>query len=216
MKHIAKGEEPQDLKDWKASANENWQPTWDALSGLVKRNLHATLMAEQGFICCYCGKRVSDCDSHIEHFKPQVPFEADALVYANLLCSCQRQTERREPLHCGKLKDNWYDEQRLVSPLSADCETRFRFAGDGAIYPSHDGDPAARETIDRLGLDIAKLRAMRSKAIEGVTNDMDKLSTDDLRHLITVLSLRDEAGRYAECCFAVVHVLGTLIPEERG
>lgn len=141
MKHIVKGEEPQDLKDWKSSANENWQPTWDGLPGPVKRNLHSALMTEQGFICCYCGKRVSDADSHIEHFKPQVPFEADALVYANLLCSCQRQTERREPLHCGKLKDNWYDE-----------------------------------------------------------------------HLLAVLSERDEAGQYAECCFAVVHVLNALIP----
>ena len=171
MKHIVKGEEPQDLKDWKSSANENWQPTWDGLPGPVKRNLHSALMAEQGFICCYYGKRVSDADSHIEHLKPQVPFEADALVYANLLCSCQRQTERREPLHCGKLKDNWHDEHMLVSPLAADCETRFRFAGDGAIYPRQDGDPAVRQTIERLGLDIPKLRAMRSKAIEGVTKD---------------------------------------------
>ena len=102
MKHIVKGEEPQDLQNWKSSANENWQPTWDGLPGPVKRNLHSALMTEQGFICCYCGKRVSDADSHIEHFKPQVPCEADALAYANLLCSCQRQTERREPLHCGK------------------------------------------------------------------------------------------------------------------
>lgn len=216
MKHIVKGEEPQDLKDWKSSANENWQPTWDSLPGPIKRNLHLALMIEQGFICCYCGKRVSDADSHIEHLKPQAAYDTETLVYANLLCSCQRLTERREPLHCGKLKDNWHDEHLLVSPLAADCETRFRFAGDGAIYPRQDGDEAARQTIDRLGLDIPKLQAMRSKAIEGVIRDLDDLTSDDLRRFIKVLGQRDESGQYAECCFAVVHVLSTLIPEGQG
>jgi len=173
-------------------------------------------MVEQGYICCYCGRRVSEADSHIEHLKPRCPFREEEVNYGNLLCSCQRQVERREPLHCGTLKGDWYDESLFVSPLKADCETRFRFAADGAIYPRRDEDRGARETIGRLGLDIPKLRAMRRKAIDGALQDLDSLTDDDILRLVDAFARRDADGRHAECCFAVGYVLLTLVAQTPG
>lgn len=54
MKHIVKAEEPEELVNWKALANEDWQPTYDDLRGTEKRAVKNSLMAEQGYICCYC------------------------------------------------------------------------------------------------------------------------------------------------------------------
>ena len=39
MKYIEKGDEPQSFTDWKDLANEDWQPTYDKLSGQEKRDV---------------------------------------------------------------------------------------------------------------------------------------------------------------------------------
>jgi len=35
VKHIIKGDEPKTFSDWKAKANEDWQPSYAVLSGDV-------------------------------------------------------------------------------------------------------------------------------------------------------------------------------------
>lgn len=91
------------------------------------------LMAEQGYICCYCERRLTNDDSHIEHFRPQSDPTVDPLDFGNLLCSCQNQLKKGEPRHCGNLKGEWFDRDLLVSPLIPGCEDRFAFTGDGEI-----------------------------------------------------------------------------------
>lgn len=153
MKHIVKNPEPSGLGAFKAKANPDWQPSFDAMSGTLKRTLHDALVNEQGWICCYCNQRIDRSSSHIEHLRPGSRFPADDLTYENLLASCPRDDQPGEPLHCGKLKGDWFDASRLISPLQPDCETRFRFTADGEVRPA-DGDPAAQETVQRLGLNL--------------------------------------------------------------
>jgi uncharacterized protein (TIGR02646 family) len=71
-------------------------------------------MEEQGFICCYCERRLEERESHIEHLRPQYPYVNDQLKYQNMLCSCLKQLNAGEPRHCGNLKGNWYDENQFV------------------------------------------------------------------------------------------------------
>ncbi|WP_027185387.1 retron system putative HNH endonuclease [Desulfovibrio inopinatus] len=191
MKHIVKGAEPEVFTEWKALANEDWQPTYDDLRSKEKKAVKKALMQEQGYICCYCERRLVDNDSHIEHFHPQHRPEVDALDFNNMLCSCQAQLERGKPRHCGNLKGDWFDEQLLISPLDPSCQTRFRFTGDGRITPAHHDDNAAAETIDRLGLDIPKLREMRSKAIEGI---MEGLPPEEIQNIAAALLSKDTNG----------------------
>lgn len=117
MKYIQKGTEPLEFADWKALANEDWQPSYDSLSGSEKRAVKAALMKEQGFVCCYCERRLSDADSHIEHLRPQSMVGVDPLDFANMLCSCQNNLQPAEPRHCGNLKGHWYDANLLISPF---------------------------------------------------------------------------------------------------
>jgi len=196
MKFIEKQQEPQAYIDWKAQANNNWQPTYGDLSGETKKAVKEALMAEQGYLCCYCERRLTDSDSHIEHFKPQSDQTVDPLDYSNMLCSCQNQLNKGEPRHCGNRKDNWFDDELLVSPLDPEGESRFSFTGDGNIKPELTTDRAANETINRLGLGIRKLNALRASAIEPFLEEA--LNEEEFRKFVTEYLQMDNNGLYSE------------------
>lgn len=178
MKQVIKASEPAELSRWKAQANSNWTPTYQNLSGQVKSAVKTALMQEQGYICCYCERSLSEQDSHIEHLKPQSHADVDPLDYSNLLCSCQNQMEKGEPRHCGNLKADWYDEELLVSPLQTACEDRFSFDEWGHIFPA-EADQAAQVTIQKLGLDLPKLVSLRAAAVEPFLDEI--LTPSELR-----------------------------------
>lgn len=209
MKHIVKQREPEAFTDWRALANENWQPTYGDLVGEPKKAVKKALMAEQGYICCYCERRLNDDDSHIEHFRPQSDQAVDPLDFGNLLCSCQNQIKKGEPRHCGNLKDDWFDPVLLVSPLEPGCENRFAFTGDGAIKPAVEHDRALSETITRLGLDIPKLNELRAKAIEPFL-DID-LSIEEMQIFVSGYLTRDASGRFGEFWTTIRHLFGGFV-----
>ena len=101
MKFIDKSKEPEEFTNWKALANQDWQPNWDNFQKPEKNIVHNSLLQEQGYICCYCGRRISRQDSHIEHLKPRNQYPELALNYHNILASCQKEVKPKEPIHCG-------------------------------------------------------------------------------------------------------------------
>jgi uncharacterized protein (TIGR02646 family) len=212
VKYICKTNEPEVLANFKAQANEDWQPSYELLRGKDKQNFHHHLIAEQGHICCYCGDRIVSSDSHIEHFQPQTDFAHLELDYFNLLASCQNKLEPKEPRHCGMGKGDWFDDRLLVSPLIADCEDFFEYTAIGEILPSRKllKNPAAAETIERLRLNIPKLQATRTGAIDSLYDDpaLDlALSADEIDKLIHYYSQTDENGQYQRYCQAIVYIL---------
>ena len=134
MKQIVKDDEPRDFAQWKAGDKMAHRPNWNRVPAPVRQSIHASLMREQGFICCYCESSLSGDDSHIEHFRPRERSPELQLDYQNLHCSCQREGAKGEPRHCGHLKGSWFDEELLISPLEEGCERRFRYTGETAIY----------------------------------------------------------------------------------
>jgi uncharacterized protein (TIGR02646 family) len=206
MKYIEKNSEPQIFAKWKALANEDWQPDYADLRGDIKKAVKEALMAEQGYICCYCEQGLTDSDSHIEHFRPQSDPALDPLDYDNLLCSCQNQVKKGEPRHCGNLKGCWFDPDRLISPLSVDCESRFAYTGNGGVKPADTDDPSAEETIERLGLDIPKLNDMRAKSIEPFLDD--DLSVEDMRTFVSGYLARDPAGHFGAFWTTIHYLFG--------
>lgn len=195
MKFIRKGQEPPELAAWKALSNDNWKPNYDALRGEEKAAVLEALMREQGSICCYCERRLTEGDRHIEHLVPQCDGSVDGLDFSNLLCSCQDRLCPGEPRHCGNLKGEWHDPDLLVSPLDSGCEARFAFLGNGEIRPAHDGDEGAKTTIRRLGLGIPKLNSMRMGAIEPFLDEA--LTEADLLKFVEQYLLPDPNGDYS-------------------
>ena len=189
MKQVFKGSEPASFTQWKATTNEDWVPTYETLQNPEKRDLHDSLLLEQGFFCCYCGREIDAASSHIEHFRPKEHFGELALEYQNLHASCIRETWPGSPLHCGHVKRNWFDEAEHVSPMEEGCEHRFRYLLNGEIQPTNANDSPAAKMIDVLALDIAYLNNRRQDAIERVFDPefVAQATEEDFNTITTVL-----------------------------
>ncbi len=209
MKYIIKQKEPKQFSDWKAKASEDWQPTYTNLAGAPKEYVKESLMVEQGYICCYCERRLTDNDSHIEHFRPQSEQEVDPLDYSNMLCSCQNQIKKGEPRHCGNLKDDWFDQKLLISPLEPGCESRFAYTGDGSIQAAMEVDEAAAKTIEKLGLGIPKLNELRARTIEPFLDD--SLSEQELRDFVSGYLAKDASGYLGEFWTTIQYLFGEIV-----
>jgi uncharacterized protein (TIGR02646 family) len=220
VKYIEKGEEPEEFTRWKATQVP--APVWDSFSGSsgIKQRLHQALMAEQGYICCYCGTRISgQRDSHIEHFRPRYRYPGEAFKYSNLLASCEggtNQAVKPGEQHCGHRKDQWYDCALTVSPLDPACERRFRYTLAGEIRPVEepDRDRAAQTTIERLGLNSPHLLGARKAALSHLSRLLDQsrpLDREKLNRLIIGYGQKDARGRYTPFCVALLYVLNAFL-----
>jgi uncharacterized protein (TIGR02646 family) len=139
LKHIHKKPQPPAiLQKITISTDQNPQLTYKKLRSKKKQVLRQILSVEQGYICCYCGQRLVLENSHIEHIRPQSVFAELSLDYKNLLVSCQAELQPGDPMHCGKAKDNWFDEELLVSPLQENCADFFEYTLAGEILPTRD------------------------------------------------------------------------------
>ncbi|WP_223457660.1 MULTISPECIES: retron system putative HNH endonuclease [unclassified Pseudomonas] len=189
MKRVLKGIEPASFTRWKSSANEEWSPTYPTLQNPQKRDLHNSLLQEQGFFCCYCGREIDAASSHIEHFRPQEHYEELALEYHNLHASCLRETTPGNPLHCGHRKSNWFDEAQHISPMDEHCEHRFRYLQTGEIQATERDDLPATKMIEVLALDIAYLNNRRQSTIRGLFDDefITQASEEDLVRLVAAI-----------------------------
>lgn len=159
MRSIRKGENPE---FWSRFLKRNPGTAYSDLMNTeeghqVKDTLREHLMAEQKGLCCYCCRSLKLDRTRIEHLKPRSSYPEKSMDYYNMTLSC---TSRRT---CDIQKQNWYDETLFVSPVAADCETRFSFYEDGRIYGN---DEAAAETILRLNLNDNALVQARKQQYE--------------------------------------------------
>ncbi|MGL5034839.1 MAG: retron system putative HNH endonuclease [Microcystaceae cyanobacterium] len=209
MRYIKKQEIPQAFSGWK---HNNPDANYDKLkkTKTIKRLVKQSLLIEQGNICCYCQKRITLDNSHIEHFKPQDKnyYPELALDYGNLLASCQKEPTKEEPQSCGHKKKNWYDERLIVSPFLLDCADYFCYTEAGDVSPSQalDKNEAANATIINLGLKDSKLKRARKKAIEGLFEDQ-QLDREDIEKLVANLDRKNEQGEYDEFCSVLIYIL---------
>ena len=199
MKYITKSTEPSEFSRWKEQDRMAHRPNWNRVPAQTRRRVHESLIREQGFICCYCERSVGVDTSHVEHFRPRSKFRNKQLNYDNLHCSCQRGASAGEPRHCGHLKGDWFDAELLVSPASPGCETRFGFTGNGDVFPRCQSDDGAKTTIQKLGLNIRRLRVLRAAAVDGLCD----LSKDDVKQLME----RRVNGKFQQFHTTIMQVL---------
>lgn len=213
MKHVHKGAEPPELTAWNL-ASGGAPPEWEDLSPEVAGSLKRALVAEQGHICCYCGRRILQNDYHIEHLIPRNGPMGDpslTFVYRNLLASCQANLGRNHPRHCGTAKGDWYDTALMASPLDPGCEIRFCYDVDGKVRPADPADRGAKETIARLDLDGPRLRGLRLKVIEALVDVLDDaLEPEERRVLLASYDARDAEGRFEPFGFVLAATLRSL------
>lgn len=214
MKYVAKRASPDVFEAWKARAGEEWQPTYASLQNPEKRALHEALLAEQGHVCCYCGRAIGPEDSHVEHFRPQQTRPELALAFGNLFASCIRANRPGSPLHCGHAKGNAFDEGLHISPLDAACEGRFGYGLDGAIHAADARDTAAVYMRQLLRLDLAFLNNRRGEVLQRVF-DPDFLATAsdaELRRLAIAYRAPNDVGALVDLGHVVARFADQLAP----
>jgi uncharacterized protein (TIGR02646 family) len=216
VKYIKKGKEPSSFTAWKKEQQlKNHTPNWKGFQQSVKNDVFDALLREQGYICCYCGSRITRNKCHIEHLKPKGidTYKHLMFEYTNLLASCQGESEAPPPVpvHCGHKKGAWYDEHLMISPLEANCADFFIYTEDGQILETDalDKKAAAATTIKMLCLNIPKLTAMREEVIKNLLADIDidELTDEEKQKLVQGFEQPDANGQYQEFCGAIAYIL---------
>jgi uncharacterized protein (TIGR02646 family) len=221
MKFIQKNPEPDAFTQWKQQATEDWRPSWENLQKPEKTIVHTALIVEQGHICCYCGQRISQEISHIEHFQPRTSYPDLSLSYHNFLASCPGYPEEQESKtiitklpqeFCGQRKGSWFDVDLTVSPLQSDCANYFRYTRIGELLPSQDSTKvdAAEATIENLGLNNPKLIRLRRAAIDAVMQGIETLPDEDIQKLIDGYYRPDKSGKHTQFWAAVIYTLQSI------
>ncbi|MEM7557186.1 MAG: retron system putative HNH endonuclease [Cyanobacteria bacterium P01_A01_bin.84] len=210
MKYIRKKKQPSSLADWNRKLG-NKVPNWKSFARGVKNELYQALLAEQGYICGYCGIPISRKKCHIEHFRPKSKYRHLTFEYTNLIASCQGEDEKKptRPVHCGHKKGAWFDEELMISPLDQNCTKYFHYSGYGEIIPTEkpELEAAAKTTIQKLALNIDKLRKMRRAAIDGVLEVTEGLTPGEIEVLAKSYKKLDSQGKYTPFWATVTYTL---------
>jgi len=237
MKHISKNPaEPQAFANWKTANGEqisryltdsaNGEKIWSLLpsnlpnpeTGMEETSLYSkpqlrrALLAEQGYLCCYCNQRIEDDHTTpIEHFRPKGMdlYRHQVFDYQNLLACCdggERDTTKPRETWCTLFKgskDPFYPDH-IISPLEPDCLDYFEFDEQGQIHPANRNE-RAEKTIAFLNLKAKRLIIQRQEAIDTYifdvwTEDMDTAA--ELDRLMTPIN-----GRLEPFCSAIHSIL---------
>jgi uncharacterized protein (TIGR02646 family) len=169
VRYITKAAEPHAFLNWKRTMKASPQNLeYDNLPGEITHAIKESLLNEQAFLCAYTLRRLNGADDcHIEHIQPQNNQPDLTLDYANMAACFPRSGGDKShgygaPFKAGvavALNENF------VSPHRHDCERRFRYDNQGGIH-TREGDEAAAQTIQILGLDNQKLTELRRRAVE--------------------------------------------------
>jgi uncharacterized protein (TIGR02646 family) len=197
VRRIKKRSEPSELGEWRASAQTDANETginfgYDALrqNTATVTAVTVALIAEQGALCAYTGRRIASDQTHIEHLMPQVHCSrGEDVDYTNLVACWPAPNHASEPAYGARRKGSWpAPNQRalFVSPLSSGCEERFRFNLKGEISAATTTDTAAQETINKLNLGDPELERLRKSSIDGALSPRrpQKLSIAETRKLL--------------------------------
>jgi len=207
MKYIPKdsSREPESVNQWKQIAANDPNYGYKYLPSKERKDLLNALVEDQGYICCYCGMEISDETSHVEHLTTQSSHPDLSLEYTNLLASCGISEKYRPKYnsvlhckeHCGQKRK---DSNLSIKPTDPDCETKFRYTGEGEILPKDD------LSVKKLNLNYTELRKLRKAAIEEFKNLLeDGFSDEEIKLFAKSFEQRDRDGKFQPFCFVITY-----------
>ena len=209
MKYIHKDPEPVNLRRYRQQPGSSYKKLRKKKA--LYREVKQSLAKEQGFICCYCGRRISgSSDSQIEHIfaKGTSVYEEMQLDYeTNLLACCdggknarKGDSIRPEDIYCEAKKG---DTILPINPLNPDCEKKFMFDQNGEVLGI---GKDAEVTIKILNLNSPVIKTMRKYAIDNYA----LFPVDDWSAEIERLHLKNKKGEYEEFCFVLESYIETF------
>jgi uncharacterized protein (TIGR02646 family) len=213
MKHIHKGTQPPSLLKYRKQFDATYENYRE------KDELREALLKEQGYICCYCMRRITEGHTKIEHWKPQTKYPALQLDYHNLLAACNgNEGEPKELQHCDTQKG---DAEIVIHPADSqkNCEDFIKYRNNGEIYSD---DPEINQDLnDTLNLNLQALVENRKRTYKGVIGEITRIrggnvawSVTDVKKNIRDYENKGSDGKYKPYCNMVVYLLKKRFAKE--
>ena len=163
MKRIIKTTEPYSLVEHRAN-----QPAfYENIPLATKDDLREALLTEQGYICCYCNKRIPEKIEKdgiigylmkVEHFKCQDDFPLLQLSYSNLFGACCGNEGKPKRLQtCDTRKGNLPLTFNLLS-ATPNCELILKYTSEGEISSATNDEDIDKQLNEVLNLNMQTLK----------------------------------------------------------
>ena len=204
MIKVEKTGEPHSWTEHRLTDGTEYEATYD---------LRNALLADQGYICAYCMRRIPVQDkgttetTRIEHIKPQSTLSrVDAMDYRNMVICCPgavASTSEKE-CHCDRHKG---EKPISFTPLDQNFIDTLSYKTDGAIISSN---PAYDQEInDILNLNVELLKANRRSVRQQLIRSLGKndWKKGDIEKLLKVYCEKDKDGKKKEYCGVVISYL---------
>ena len=193
MKWIKKiSKEPPCLTELRSTPNASYSSMYDDCKALIRHQL----LNEQGHLCAYCMKRISEeknpdqdkISVEIEHFKAQAGNKAQALYYKNMLAVCngfakQKTIDKKwhekesKVSHCDKTEDGKGDgaqNLRVLDPRDRRCEQMIKYSITGKIEADADNLDVTHDLEKMLNLNVTSLVNARKEILDKAASRLKK------------------------------------------
>ncbi|MCB9352682.1 MAG: TIGR02646 family protein [Lewinellaceae bacterium] len=213
MKHIVKQHPPKALLEYLKTPNASWKGC------PCKSEWKRSLLEEQGHICAYTMKRISEQDMKIEHFLPRgEPYEELALDYKNTLGVCNGN-EGYPPEHQYADTRKGNAILRHIDPRDKDCERKLKYRANGEVriddptladelLDDPGRKPAHRSILNLNHQDLVDGRKRSFEAVRRVLSRKDeKWRLRDVKDMIEKYEQRNAQGQFEEYCMFVTYRL---------
>ena len=235
MRRIVKGPEPESLVQHRSTPGADWNGYAD------KAGARAALCRQQGYLCCYCLRRISVKEARpdelrgtkIEHFKPREGKNAESaqeLKWSNLFGACVGTVDgepghSRAEQHCDTRKGEDLLDMRLNPRELQDGLIHYLANGQVSCAVSElqaelglplSAEPPIQGGV--LNLNIPYLVRNRRDLYESfLAHDLPKLSTDgDLKKAYERYTQPDANGKLPEYCEVIAQLLAKKLRQREA
>lgn len=170
MIKIVKGNQPNSLVAHKKSGGN-----YGNIPSATKNELRESLINEQGYVCCYCLKRIPEnkADLHhtkIEHFKCQDNYAELDLEYSNLHLACKGNQGQSIKLQtCDTAKAN--KDVMAFSLIDNSLNGNIHYAKDGTIFSEQDNIEKEINEVLQLNND-QNIKNARARIRKGISESI--------------------------------------------
>lgn len=177
MLPITKGVAPRSLQDAirRVKTTPDATLSWGAFDGQERKAVLRELLNEQGHLCAYCTRRISEETAHVEHVIPQSygagSDDENSVDYQNMLAVCDGFKGSDAGLTCDRARGN---APLTVNPLHPETLRDIRYLRDGKIGAAQGAD-ATKKDLKTLNLNQGLLVKNRREAYARLIKKLDAL-----------------------------------------
>lgn len=219
MKRIIKNPPPRIYKDYCKKPEASFDG-----DGFPKELLRQSLLVEQGYICCYCMRKIPESKYphvKIEHYRCRDTHKELTLNYNNLFAACTGfETLFDSEKTCDTKKNNSLLTLDLLTQ-TPNCDYLFQYNSEGEIKAKDNSSVIYNEINQVLNLNMSFLKIGRQQTYLLIQNKVKKklatLKKKEARFKFCS-KLKDEwlskqNGKYREYCMVAVYYLEKKMKE---